>query len=88
MQSILIGIAHAIAVKKHGWKPSWEDAMLNSVLEQTCKAIIKFSDLLATPSRKVLDLTNVPQVRIVHTVTFDYFNIKEYVGNSDVSEPS
>ena len=64
MQSIVIGIAHAIAVKKYGWKPSWSDAG-NSVLEKACKAIIKFADLLAIPSRKVMDLNQVPPVRIV-----------------------
>ena len=62
MQSILIGIAHAINVKKYGYKPSFNKK--NSDLEKACKAIIKFSDLLATPSRKVLDLDKVPQVRI------------------------
>ena len=40
MQSIVIGIDLAIAVKKHGWKPSWSDAG-NSVLEKACKAVIK-----------------------------------------------
>ena len=64
MESIVIGIDHAITVKRHGWKPSWSDAG-NSFLEKACKAIIKFSDLLVTPSRKVMDLNKVPQVRIV-----------------------
>jgi len=61
MQSIVIGIDLAITVKKHGWKPSWSDAG-NSVLEKACKAVIKFADLLVTPSRKVIDLNKVPQM--------------------------
>ena len=72
MQSIVIGIDLAIAVKKHGWKPSWSDAG-NSVLEKACKAVIKFADLLVTPSRKVIDLNKVPQVRIVVTGALNTF---------------
>ena len=42
-------------------------------MEKACKAVIKFADLLITPSRKVIDLNAVPQVRIVVKGALDTF---------------
>ena len=59
MRPILIGIAQAIVFKKSFWTPTTE----NDKFSKKMRAIIKFANLIVIPSRKILDLDQIPQVR-------------------------
>ena len=59
MRPILVGIAQAIALKKTLWTPTTN----MNFFAKSMRAIIKFANLIVVPSRKILDLDKVPQVR-------------------------
>ena len=59
MRPILIGIAQALVFKKSFYTPTTD----NNIFSKKMRAIIKFSNLIVIPSRKILDLDQIPQVR-------------------------
>ena len=59
MRPILVGIAQAIACTKTLWTPTTN----MNYFAKMMRAIIKFANLIVVPSRKILDLDKVPQVR-------------------------
>ncbi len=58
MQPIVLGISQAISCKKQDWTPTTNMSKFTKAMF----AITKFANLIVMPSRRVLDLTKLPQM--------------------------